>query len=50
MEYNVTVHQLFIYFKKAYDSVKKEVLHDILTQSCTTMSLAGKIKICLNET
>jgi hypothetical protein len=25
-EYNGTVHQLFIDFKKAYDSVKREVL------------------------
>jgi hypothetical protein len=25
-EYNETVYQLFIYFKKAYDSVRREVL------------------------
>jgi hypothetical protein len=25
-EYNGTVHQLFIDFKKAYDSIKREVL------------------------
>ena len=31
-EYNGTVHQLFIDFKKAYDSVKKEVLYNILTE------------------
>jgi hypothetical protein len=29
-EYNGTVHQLFIDFKKAYDSVKREVLYNIL--------------------
>jgi sorting nexin-29 len=29
-EYNGMVHQLFIYFKKAYDSVKREVLYNIL--------------------
>jgi hypothetical protein len=31
-EYNGTVHQLFIDFKKAYDSVKGEVLYNILLE------------------
>jgi hypothetical protein len=31
-EYNGTVHQLFIGFKKAYDSVRKEVLYNILIE------------------
>jgi hypothetical protein len=30
--YNGTVHQLFIDFKKAYDSVKREVLYNILLE------------------
>jgi hypothetical protein len=29
-EYNGTVHQLFIHFKRAYDTVKSEVLYSIL--------------------
>jgi hypothetical protein len=29
LEYNETVHQLFIEFKKSYDSVRKEVLYNI---------------------
>jgi hypothetical protein len=29
-EYNGMVHQLFVDFKKAYDSVKREVLYNIL--------------------
>jgi hypothetical protein len=29
-EYNETVHQLFVDFKKAYESVKREVLYTIL--------------------
>jgi hypothetical protein len=29
-KYNETVHQLFIDFKKAYDSVRREVLYNIL--------------------
>jgi hypothetical protein len=28
-EYNETVHQLFIAFKKAYDSVRRKVLYNI---------------------
>jgi hypothetical protein len=32
-EYNGTVHQLFIDFKKAYDSVRREVLYNILIES-----------------
>jgi hypothetical protein len=32
LEYNETIHQLFTDFKKAYDSVRKEVLYNILIQ------------------
>jgi hypothetical protein len=31
-EYNETVQQLFVHFKKAYDSVRREVLYSILTE------------------
>ena len=31
-EYNEPVHQLFIDFKKAYDSVRREVLYKILIE------------------
>jgi hypothetical protein len=31
-EYNGSVHQLFIDFKKACDSVKREVLYNILLE------------------
>jgi purine nucleoside phosphorylase len=31
-EYNETVHQLFIDFKEAYDSVMREVLYNILIE------------------
>jgi hypothetical protein len=47
-EYNGTVHQLFIDFKKAYDSVRKEVLYNILNQFGIPRKLAGLIKMCLN--
>jgi hypothetical protein len=49
-EYNGTVHQLFIDFKKAYDSVKREVLYNILLVFDIPKKLVRLIKICLNET
>jgi hypothetical protein len=44
------VHQLFIDFKKAYDSVKREVLYNILLEFGTPKNLVRLIKMCLNET
>jgi hypothetical protein len=48
--YNETVHQLFIDFKKAYDSVRREVLYNILIEFWVPMKLVRLIKMCLNET
>jgi hypothetical protein len=44
------VHQLFIDFKKAYDSVKGEVLYNVLLKFGIPKKLVRLIKICLNET
>jgi hypothetical protein len=44
------VHQLFIDFKKAYDSVKREVLHNILLGFSMPNKLVRLIKMCSNET
>jgi hypothetical protein len=44
------VHQLFIDFKKAYDSVKREVLYNILLEFDICKKLVRLIKMCLNET
>jgi len=44
------VHQLFIDFKKAYDSVRKEVLYNILIEFRIPMKLVMLIEMCLNET
>ncbi|KAJ4434085.1 hypothetical protein ANN_16405 [Periplaneta americana] len=49
-EYKGTVHQLFIDFKKAYDSVKMEVLYDILIEFGIPKKLVRLIKMCLSET
>jgi hypothetical protein len=49
-EYNETVHQLFIDFKKSYNSVKREILYHILIEFGVPMKLVRLIKMCLNET
>jgi hypothetical protein len=47
---NGTVHQLFIVFKKAYDSVKGEVLYNTLLEFGIHKKLLRLIKMGLNET
>jgi hypothetical protein len=49
-EYNCTIHQLFIDFKKAYNSVRREVLYNILIQFGIPRKLVGLIQMCLNKT
>jgi sorting nexin-29 len=49
-EYNGMVHQLFIDFKKACDSVKREVLYNILPEFGIPKKPVRLIKMCLNET
>jgi hypothetical protein len=44
------VHQLFIDFRKAYDSIKREVLYNIMLEFGITKKLARLVKMCLNET
>jgi hypothetical protein len=43
-EYNETVHQLFIDFKKACDSVRREVLYNIPIEFGVPMKLVRLIK------
>jgi len=49
-EYNEEVHQLFIHFKKAYDSVRREVLYKILIEFDIPRKLERLIKMSLTET
>jgi hypothetical protein len=47
---NEAVHQLFVDFKKAYGSVGREVLYNILIEFWVPMKLVRLIDMCLNET
>jgi hypothetical protein len=49
-EYSGMAHQLFLDFKKAHDSVKREVLYNILLEFGIPKKLVRLIKMCLNET
>jgi hypothetical protein len=48
-DYNETVYQLLIDFKEACDSVRREVLYNILIEFGIPMKLVRLIKMCLNE-
>ena len=48
-EYNEEVHQLFIDFKKAYDSVRREDLYKILIEFDIPRKLVSLVKMSLNE-
>ena len=49
-EYNEDVHQLFIDFKRAYDSVRREILCKILIEFGMPRRLVRLIKMSLTET
>jgi len=48
--YNEEVHQLFIDFKKAYDSIRREVLYKILIEFGVPRKIVRLIKMSLTET
>jgi hypothetical protein len=49
-EHNKTLHKLFIDYEKTYDSVRREVMYNILIEFGITTNPVTLIKICLNET
>jgi hypothetical protein len=49
-EYNETVHQLSMHFRKAYDLVRREVFYNIFREFGVHMSVVRMIQMCLNET
>ena len=48
-EYNEAVYQLFVDFKKAYDSVRREVMYNILIEFGITMKLVRLVRMCLKD-
>jgi hypothetical protein len=44
-----TVHQLFADFKKAYDSLRREVLYNIFTEFGIPIQLVRLIKMYTNK-
>jgi hypothetical protein len=50
MEVKRAVHQLLIDIKKVYDSVRREILYNILIELLVPMKLVRLIEISLNET
>jgi hypothetical protein len=49
-EYNETVHQVLIYFTKAYDSVRRGVLYNNFIEIGIPMKLVRLINMRFNET
>jgi len=49
-EHNGTIDQLLTDFKKAYNSVRQEVLYNILSEVGVLLKLVSPIKMCLNKT
>jgi hypothetical protein len=47
-KFNEMVHQLFVDFKKAYNSVRRQTLYNILIEFGISMKLVKLIKMCLN--
>jgi hypothetical protein len=45
-EHNVTVHLLFIDINKVYNSLRREVLYNILIEFGIPMNLVSIIKMC----
>jgi hypothetical protein len=48
--YNEEVHQLFVDFKKPYDSVRREVIYNIVIEFGIPMKMVRLIEMCLTET
>ena len=49
-EYNESVHQLFIDFKKASDSVRRKVSYNILIEFVIPMKWVRLVNVCQTET
>jgi hypothetical protein len=50
LEYNGTVHHIMVHLKKGYESIRKDILYNILSDFGILMELVMLIKMCLNDT
>jgi len=50
MNLKLTVHQLFIDLKKAYDSARWKVFYTILIEFGISMKLVRLMNMCMNQT
>jgi hypothetical protein len=50
LQYNETVHQLFIDLKKVHDSIRAEVLYSTIIDVGLAMKLVRLTEMCLNDT
>ena len=48
-EYREAVHQLFIDFKRTYDSIRREILYNTLTEFDIPMKLVRPVKVFLKH-
>src|ERR1700753_3385205 len=49
-EFNITIHQLFVDFKQAYDSLDRNVFFSIMEEYCIPMKLIRLTKATLMDT
>jgi hypothetical protein len=49
-EFNINVHQLYIDFKQAYDSINRKKLYDVLREMQIPAKLIRLVKITLKNT
>src|SRR6201999_1518719 len=49
-EFNITIHQLFVDFKQAYDSLDRNVFFSIMEEFCIPMKLIRLTKATLMDT
>jgi hypothetical protein len=48
--YSEALLESFVDFKKVYDSVRREVLYNVLIELCIPMKLVRLIEMCVSET
>jgi len=50
LEYNGIEHHIMVHLKKGYESIRRSILYNILSDFGTLVELVRLIKMCLNDT